>query len=183
MRKNPSRDQLTKSVNRRIKHLMIRVLEKFEDKFPDLETTQDGQVFKGDLRNAFNDVIRAQTDELRDYDVEYRPLHLTDDNVLAVTQTFMKSVQKIDFGFSELDGVPYVEIYGGEGTTNVLSALRKEMEAGVLLFAETGSNLLIAGTDTIVNSVLPILDRYRLHMGVTPKYQEWREQVVKLYRS
>ena len=68
MKNNPSRDQLTKSLDRRIRHLMIRSLEKFEDRFPDLDDTREGQIYKGDIRNAFNDVIRAQRDELREYD-------------------------------------------------------------------------------------------------------------------
>lgn len=158
---------------------MIRVLEKFEDRFPEIEETRDGQVFKSDLRNAFNDVIRAQRDEVRDYQVEYRPLQLTDDNVLAVTQTFMRSVQKIEFGFTDSEA-PYVEVHADN--PSVLEALRSEMDAGVILHDDDGSVLLIAGTDAVANSVLPIMDRYRLHAGVAPCYREWREQVVRFYR-
>lgn len=182
MKTNPSREQLSKSIDRRIKHLMIRTLEKFEDSFPDLEETRDGRIYKGDIRNAFNDVMRAQRDELRDYDVEYRPLQLTDDNKLALTQTFLRSVQKVDFGFTE-ESKPYVEFYGGADSLSVLNAVRSEMDAGILLRQEEGWVLLIAGTDTVVNSVLPIVDRYRLHGSVAPRYGEWRDQVVSVYRS
>lgn len=183
MKKNSSREQLTKSLDRRIKHLMIGVLEKFEDRFAELDETRDGQVFKGDIRNAFNDVIRAQRDELRDYDVEYRPLQLTNDNILAVTQTFLRTVQKINFGFTAEDHEPYVEFCGDQDSFNVLNALRLEIEAGVMLRLEDGCTLLIVGTETIVNSVLPIMDRYRLHTNVATRYQDWRDQVIKIYRS
>lgn len=182
MKQSPSRDQLTRSLDRRIKHLMIRVLEKFEDRFPDVDDTRDGQVFKGDIRTAFNDVMRAQRDELRDYDIEYRPLQLTDDNVLAITQTFLRSVQRVDFGFTESYS-PYVEFYGDKNSAEVLAALRNEMEAGVIIRDQNDLSLLITGVNTIVNSVLPIVDRYRLHSKVSPQYDEWRDQVVKSYRS
>lgn len=182
MKTNPSREQLSKSLDRRVKHLMIRTLEKFEDTFPDLEETREGRIFKTDIRNAFNDVMRAQRDEIRDYDVEYRPLQLTDDNTLAITQTFMKTVQKVDFGFTE-EETPYVEFYGDSESMAVLNALRAEMDAGILLRGQDGCSLLIAGTGAVVNSVLPIMDRYRLHGSVAPKYGEWRDEVVRVYRS
>lgn len=182
MKTNPSREQLSKSLDRRVKHLMIRMLEKFEDTFPDLEETREGRIFKTDIRNAFNDVMRAQRDEIRDYDVEYRPLQLTNDNILAITQTFLRTVQKVDFGFTE-DKNPYVEFYGSGESMSVLNALRAEMDAGILLNSKDEWSLLIAGTATVVNSVLPIMDRYRLHGSVAPEYGKWRDEVVRVYRS
>lgn len=179
--KNPSREQLSKSLNRRIKHLMIRTLEKFEDAFPDLDRTKEGGIFKSDLRNIFNDVIRAQSDELRDYHVEYRPLHLSDDNILAMTQTFMKSVERIDFDI-HLDK-PYIRVHAGVAHRQVLEALRSEMNAGVVFGDGDGLVLEIVGLKDVVRSVLPIMDRYRLHSSVGANYDQWRGQVVKLYRS
>src|ERR1700742_5206394 len=95
MKNNPSRDQLIKSLDRRIRHLMIQTLERFEDTFPSLDAVREGQVFKGDLRTMFNDVLRAERDELRDYEVDYRPLRMDDNNTLSITHTFLQSFQKI----------------------------------------------------------------------------------------
>jgi len=179
--KNPSRDQLGKSSVRRTKHLMIRVLEKFEDTFPDLDQSKEGRVFKGDLRNIFNDAMRAQSDELRDYHVEYRPLQLSDDNILAMTQTFMGSVQKIDFGIRL--NKPYIRVLAGTAHRQVLEALRSELDAGVVAQEGDGLVLEIVGLEDIIRSVLPIMDRYRLHADVAPTYGEWRDEVVSIYRS
>lgn len=179
MKINPSREQLTKSLDRRIKHLMIQVLEKFEDTFPDLEDSREGRIFKGDLKNAFNDVIRAQRDELRDYEIEYRPLKLTDDNMLAMTQTFMQTVQKIDFG---IRSEPFIKFYGNLNSGRVLEALRDELNAGVITVENDSLILELVGVDTCINSVLPMMDRYRLHANVNPRYCDWRSEVVKLYR-
>ncbi len=179
--KNPSREQLTKSLDRRIKHLMIRALEKFEDLFPDLDDQRDGQIFKSDLRNMFNDAIRAQRDEVRDYDVEYKPLKLDDNNILSMTRTFMSSVQKIEFGFRSEK--PFMRIYSNTDGIKVLTSLRSEMGAGVVYYHDDKVILEIVGLEHTINSVLPIMDRYRLHKDVRDSYQVWREEIVNLYRS
>jgi hypothetical protein len=182
MKNNPSRDQLSKSLDRRIKYLMIRTLEKFEDVFPDLDNTREGGIFKGDIRNSFNDVMRAQRDELRDYDIEYRPLHMTDDNTLAITQTFMSTIQKV--GFGTIGDKPYIIFYASEESRKVLDALRNEIGAGVITESEEdGLTLEIIGLFDCINSVLPIMDRYRLHANVDSSYNEWRDEVVRIYRS
>jgi hypothetical protein len=157
------------------------MLEKFEDTFPDLENTKQGRIYKTDIRNAFNDVMRAQRDEIRDYHVEYRPLQLTDDNTLAITQTFMQSVQKVDFGSKGKN--PYIIIYAGLDNIKVLEALRLEIGAGVVTKSEDEGALEIIGTVSCVNCVLPIMDRYRLHLKVDKDYKEWRNLVVNFYRS
>ena len=179
MKTNPSREQLTKSLDRRIKHLMIQVLEKFEDTFPDLEHSRDGMIFKGDLKNAFNDVIRAQRDEVRDYEVDYRPLKLTDDNTLTMTQTFMQTVQKIELSKRKK---PFIRFYGNLDSGRVLEALRDELNAGVIVVENDSLVLELVGIDTCVNSVFKVMDRYRLHTSVSPRYCDWRSEVVKLYR-
>lgn len=179
MKNNPSQEQLTKSLDRRIRHLMIRTLERFEDSFPDLDDTKEGQIFKGDIRNAFNDVLRAQRDEVRDYEVDYRPLRMNEDNTLSMTQTFMQTVQKIDFG---IRSEPFLTISASIDKRGVLDAIRSELNAGVICEEDGYIVLEIVGIEPCINSVIPILDRYRLHADVRAKYKTWRGQVVKLYR-
>jgi len=181
MRKqNNARDQLIRSTERRIKHLMIQTLGGFEDNFPDLENSGDGQRFKASLRTAFNDAMRAQRDELYDYDVEYRPLRADADEPLAVTKTFLETVQRMEFGASD---DPFFRIYGARDRSRVLHAIRAEFGAGVVF--EDGDTVVleIVGIHDCINSVLPIIDRYRLHSGVRDNYLQWRQELVKLYRS
>lgn len=182
MKSNLSQEQLGKSLDRRIRHLMIKTLEKFEDAFSDLENTREGNLFKGDLRTAFNDVLRAQRDELNDYVVEYRPLRLAEDNTVAITQTFMQSVQKVEFGF--IGNKPYFSISASVDKIKVLNSLRSELDAGVIFMEnEQTATLQIVGVVPCVDSVLIIMDRYRLHADVREKYKQWRSEVVKIYRS
>jgi len=159
---------------------MIQTLEGFEGRFSELEDTTDGQKFKAGLRTAFNDVMRAQRDELYDYDVEFRPMRADDDRPLAVTKTFLETVQRMEFGVVVS---PFFKIYGAKDRSKVLQAIRAEFGSGVV-YEQDGSLVLeIVGIDSCVNCVLPIMDRYRLHAGVREEYHQWREELIKLYRS
>lgn len=180
MKVNPSRDQLSKSLDRRIKHLMIRTLECFEDTFPDVDDTREGGIFKGNLRNMFNDVLRAQREELREYEIEYRPLRMTNDNVLAMTQGFMQSVHRVAMTID--DDIPSIKIYASKEYSKVLEAVRSEFDAGVIYADNDDLVLEIVGVQSCVDSVLSIMDRYRLHASVRAEYKTWRDEVVRLYR-
>jgi len=160
---------------------MIQTLEQFEDMFPDIDSTKQGHIFKGGIRNAFNDVIRAQRDELLDYEVDFRPLRMTNDNVLAMTQTFMQTVQHVEMDIYA--DVPRLRIYGDKNRAKVLDSVRLEFGTGVIYQEDDRLVLEIVGTQSCVDCVLSIMDRYRLHANVHGKYQEWRSEVVRLYRS
>jgi hypothetical protein len=183
MRKdNASREQLIRSVDRRLRHLMVQSLENFEHRFQDIEDTGDGQKYKAFLRTAINDVIRATRDELYEYDVEYRPLSVSDDNILSVTRTFLETVQKMEFSFLN-DDIPSFKIYSGKDKIRVMTAIRSEFGQGVIYEEEDSLVLEIVGIEACANSVIFILDRYRLHTNIREQYREWRCKVVKAYRS
>lgn len=182
MKTNPSRDQLAKSLDRRIRNLMIRTLEQFEDSFPSEDNSREGGIFKGNIRTMFNDVLRAQRDELHDYEIEYRPLRMTDDNMLAMTPTFLQTVQKVDLELK--NDVPIIKLYSSADHGQVLEAVRAEFGTGVISRLPDESLVLeIVGIQSAVDSVFPIIDRYRLHPSVRAKYQSWRSEVIKLYRG
>ena len=177
---HPSKELLVKSSARRVQHLMVRTLEKFECAFPHLQQGREGKIFKADLRNMFNDVIRAQRDELNDYDVEYRPLRVDDANTLAMTRTFMQTVKKVEFGMRE---EPYMKLFGASDRWKVLNAIRYEFGTGVVLTEDEACVLEIVGTQSCVDHVIPIMDKYHLDESVRPRYRTWRAGVVERYRS
>lgn len=179
---NQSQEQLLRSTERRIKHLMIGTLEDFEDRFPDLQDSRDGSLFKSTVRTKFNDVLRAQRDELRDYDVEYRPLRIDPDaGTLAMTRTFMETVELIQFVKGERPGI---KIYASLEKNRVLESVRNEFGAGILYLTDDARIVLeIAGTESCAEYVLSIMDKYRLTDGVRKQYQSWRQHVVDQYRS
>lgn len=181
MKNNPSHEQLSKSLDRRLRHLMIKTLQTFEEAFPTVENGVEGQRFKSGLRTIFNEMMRAQRDELLDYEIEYRPLRLSEDNILAITQTFMQTVQKVEFGFKDRSGNTFVKFFASKEHAKVLEALRSEFGHGVVYMYDDGCIFEICGTKECVSSVLPVLDRYRLHPDVRLKYTQWRKYVVGLY--
>lgn len=176
----PSREQLAKSNERRVKTLMVRTLTKFEDLYPHEQRSREAGVFKGEIKTMFNDVIRASRDELNDYEIDYRPLRVTNEDRLALTRTFLATVQKVEFGYHEK---PFIKIYAHPDHLDVLRAIRSEFNAGVIYVSDGGIVLEIVGTEDCVKCVLPIMDRYALHSKVQTDYQSWRQEVVKKYRS
>jgi hypothetical protein len=178
--KNQSKEQLSRSIERRSKHLMVQILEGFERRFDDMSESRDGRLFKADIRTACNDVIRATRDELGEYTVEYTPLRLDANNVLALTRQFLETVQKVEFGH---DATPWIRFYAGEEHGRVLGAVRAEFGDGIVIEDDNGLVLEIVGLDSCVRSVLPIMDRYRFQPGVRDKYVTWRKGVEHAYRS
>lgn len=173
---NASRDQLIKSQDRRLKHLMIRILEGFEN-YREIETQEDLK-YKAQIRTIFNDVIRAQREELREYEVEYCPLKVTNENTVIFTNQFLNNVHQIHYGFRAQK--PYISIYGDIRT---LEALRAQFSSGVIFMEETKSVLEIVGLDNCINSVLPHIDKYLLASGSRLDYKKWRLEVIGIYRS
>ena len=174
----PSRDQLLKSAERRIKHLMVQTLTKFEDRFSEMANSSYGEIFKADLRNAFNDAIRAQRDELYDYHIEYRPLKITSDNTIVATKAFLDTIQNIEFITSENPGI---RIFSPKQNIKMLDAIRTEINAGVLYNTENMVILEIRGLSQSINCVLPLMDKCNFHEGVRNKYAIWRSFIVSQY--
>jgi len=174
-------DVLSKSLSRRVSHLMVQVLSKFEEVFPGEAESPDGRRLKHDWKNAFNDVIRASRDELNDYDVHYRPLRLQDDNILAMTRTLMETVQSISFDIDDAEPSIVIKVQKSKG--RVLEAIRSEFDCGMIVEQDDVLSLLIRGTDDIVKSVIPIMDKYRLSDGVRGQYRTWRATVFSRYSN
>lgn len=179
----PSRQQLARSGERRVKSLMVRTLEKFESLYPAIQRTREAGIFKGDIKTMFNDVIRAHRDELNDYEIDYRPMRVTNDDRLALTRTFMSTVQRVEFDFTTEQGSPTVKVYAHADNLDILRAIRSEFNAGVIYASDTSVVLEIVGLQDCVKCVLPIMDSYGLHTSVQKSYQSWRRAVVRDYRS
>jgi hypothetical protein len=159
---------------------MVQMLEGFERRFDDIAESRDGRLFKSDIRTACNDVIRSTRDELREYTVEYTPLRLDANNVLALTRQFLETVQKVEFGHR---GAPWIRFYAGPEHGRVLGAVRAEFGDGILIDEDKSLVLEIVGLDSCVRSVLPIMDKYRFQPGVRDNYVTWRKGVEDAYRS
>jgi LAGLIDADG endonuclease len=186
-----SKEILTESIERRMKHMMVQLLNQFDERFPDLVDGQQGRLFKFDIKNQFNDAIRATRDEIRDYDVEYRPVRFNPDNTLSVTKAFMEGIQSITF----LD--PHIEVKTGfcmpgmrivartdPQHMRVLEAIRRELGGGIVYKDQAGVyNFDIRGLDHCINSVIPFMDLYKLCSSVQNEYTVWRRKVVQQYTT
>lgn len=174
MNDNRSKRVLANSLERRMKHVMVRMLTEFDKRFRE---TEDGNLFKIDFKHAMNDMIRASRDEINDYDIEYKPVRLRDDNVLSVTKEFMESIELVEFGS---DPVSF-RITANRSMAKVLEALRNELDVGVT-FLEDDDKVVYAvcGVRDCLSS-LPFLDKYRLTANVREQYVQWRSRLVYYY--
>jgi len=173
---NKSHQLLSSSFERRLKHLMVQLLTKFETEFYNIKDTQKGSLFRHDLKTAVNDVIRASRDELRDYQVEYRPLRIGDDNRLCMTAEFISSIKQIEF-----TDKPSIKIKASKDKIKILNALREELGCGILYYLSDAAILEIVGLNECINKVVPIMDNYTFNSAVRAKYTDWRYDLVNQY--
>ncbi len=176
---NPSRQQLSTSMDRRLKNVMIKVLTDFENTFPDMDYTNDGKRFKGNIRTIINDTIRATRDEFNDYEVEYAPLKISYDGILSVTRDFIESIEKIELSMSS--AIPKATIHAGASRRNVLEFIRSYINAGVICQEESGSLSLIFCDVEDCLKAIAFIDKYRLIAKLRQEYSDWRGKVVKFY--
>jgi hypothetical protein len=153
---------------------MVTTLCKFEEAFPDIAEERDGERFKSTIRTIFNEAIRANANELADYEVDFRPLRVTDEAV-TMTRTFMETVERIEF-----TEVPGIKIYASAEKRKVLDAIRSELDGGIVYEYKEGLVLHIAGLEDCI-SVIPAFDLYRMLGPVKARYTEWRRRVVGMY--
>lgn len=168
------KDVLVSSLERRMRHVMVRLLDEFDKRFDD---TSVGHLYKIDIKNAINDLIRANNDELNDYDIVYRPVRLRNDNVLSCTKTFMESVEKLTFSKEPL----WLKIQTVPAKLNILESIRTEFKTGICYLDDKQNAIFAtAGLEDCIK-MLPFLDRYNLVASVGKNYADWRDHLVHLY--
>lgn len=172
-RKQTSRDVLTKSVETRMRHCMVALLEQFDKRFPD---NAQGGLFKNDIKNKMNDMIRCTREEMRDYDIEHRPLKIAPDGHVSVTRTFIEALEGI--GFSD---TPRVQLRAAQDRLQVLQSVRNELGAGIVHTDGEQAYLTISGSADCVNYAVPFLDKYALTSNVRAAYKQWRARLVTDY--
>lgn len=174
-RKVTDRDVLTKSLTRRFRHAMVRILDEYDARHPDSDG-DTGKLFKVDVKNMLNDMIRCTSSEMGDYDVSYRPVRFNNDNSLSVTRTFLESLERVEFGDE-----PSVRFIADMSRRNVLQSLRDELGAGVLYQYGDSCVYVVTGAEACIDFAIPFLDRYKLHGSKQAEFKEWRKGLVEAY--
>lgn len=173
-----SKQVLTSSIERRQRHIMVRLMNEFEKRFPEMAMSNPGNLFKIDIKHMMNDAIRATRDEINDYDVEYRPLRVREDNTLSMTKEFMETIECIEF---EWEDRTFLQITADKSRAKILEALRIELGVGVTSLNDDGKVVyVVAGVEDCLET-LPFFDRYRLAAMVRDQYVSWREHLVYSY--
>lgn len=174
-RKVTDRDVLTKSLTRRLRHAMVRILHEYDARHSDSDGDV-GTLFKVDVKNMLNDMIRCTSSEMDDYDISYRPVRFNNDNSLSVTRTFLESLERIEFSDQ-----PSVRFIADMSRRNVLQSLRDELGSGVLYQDGDSCVYAVVGAEACTDFAIPFLDRYRLHRSKQEEFKEWRRKLVDRY--
>ncbi len=172
-RKLDSRTVLTNSVVRRLRHAMVRCLDEYDRRH---EHSEAGEIFKTDMKNMLNDMMRCTHTEMQDYEVHFRPVKLRGDNSLFVTKAFIEGLEVIDF-----TDTPSVRFYAHQQHQNCIHSLRAELGAGVTYMEGDKWVLEVVGERSCVDDVLPFLDRFRMQRQVRENYVAWRKKLVERY--
>jgi hypothetical protein len=178
LKNTKSRSELARNIEQRAKHVMVSLLNKFEQEFPEIKDSRKGGVFRYDIKNKINDFVRATRDELNDYDIAYRPLKVNPDNSLSVTVNFMETIKLIKF-WAE----PGVTIHADKSKYQLLDAVRAELGTGAVFIEGDKAVLEIYGLNDCIKYVIPFLDHYKLNADVNVKYLSWRSKVIGNYRG
>jgi hypothetical protein len=150
---------------------MIRLLEKFEDSFPDIEDRTPGLIFKGDIKAILNDAIRAHRDELYDFDIEYRPFKWEKGNI-KVTPEALKVINNIEFSENS------IKIASNKNNERLLYSVRNEFGCGVVYLYDDSIFFEVKGIASCVECVIPILDTL---IGKNKEYIKWRKKIIENY--
>jgi hypothetical protein len=176
MKKKDS-DVLIASLQRRLKHLMVRVLDESDNRLTGAVDPSVLEAFKVDIKHGFNDAIRANDSEIRDYEINYRPIRWNPDNSLFMTRTFIENLQSITFSAESVTFTSKADDY------RILASLRDEVGAGVVNFDKDIACYRVVGLNDCINHIIPLLDRLTLKQLIQSDYQAWRQEIVKAYEQ
>lgn len=166
-------DVLNASLQRRLKHLMVQILDSCDSRLMDVPA-DILNLFKVDIKHGFNDAIRANDSELRDYDIHYRPARINPDNTLFLTRAFIENLDSIKF--SPLA----IHFVGKYADYRILNSFRSEIGVGVVYVLGNQTWYSIEGVTDCVN-LIPILDKLSVKPLIQDKYQEWRQEIINQY--
>ena len=171
-RKISDKDVLSKSIQRRYKYAMVRILDEYDQKH---NSSDAGELFKINIKHLLNDMIRCTDSEISDYNIIYSPVKFNNDNTLSVTRTFLETLNDINFSSDEVIFKSKIE------KRNVMQSLRDLLGAGILYQSDDSCFYVIKGVSDCVNFAVPFLDKYRLNKQVNIEYKNWRDNLVKNY--
>jgi hypothetical protein len=171
-----AKDVLVGSLGRRLKHLMVKTLDDFDRYFPTNADSEVGGMFKFNLRNAFNDAIRANRDELNDYDLTYKPLKVAVDGTLSVTKAFAEAMESIVFSTDPVS----VSISSDKKNAAILESIKAEFGVGLAYLENDRAIFMVSGVPDCVK-ITAFFDRYRLTASIRKEYVAWRTNLVHLY--
>lgn len=166
--------ETNKNIRRRFNGALAGILSAFEKNFPELQKNDMAIKFKGFVRNAINDAVRASCDELLDADGIS-----SDSHSIKFSPSIAALVKDVKILFN----------HNGRGLTlfverskdRILLEIQDEIGAGIIHYEEDQCRYILAGIHTCVDYAIPFLDNYPFTPEQLESYKIWRSWVVSTY--
>lgn len=163
-----------KNIDRRYKSAMATILSAFEHNFPREHSSDLGMKFKGLVKNAINDSIRACRDELLDSSgID------SSDSRIKFSADMVSLLSQIEFIFNT-NGRSMM-LRTAKENSEIIHNIYEEIGCGIIHFVDGNCNYVISGIDSIVNDAVPFFDNYPFTSEQKSNYLQWRQWVVAFY--
>lgn len=172
MKKN--KPKVLKTVQKRIMFLCAKFFELTEKTMPPhFFKEEKWQKIRTQMLDLCNDIVRANTEDLEDASLTFRPLAVSfDKNKVTCSASLLNVLRNMTF----IAKPPSVTIKAEIKNGYLLDCVREELGVGSVDYHLDKYIYTVRGNDCKV--ILVVLDKIVMTRDVREKYLEWREKVV-----
>jgi len=173
MKKN--KPKVLKTVQKRIMFLCAKFFELIEKTKPDILKEEGWQKTRTQMLDLCNDIVRANTEDLEDASLTFRPLVVSfDRNKVTCSAILLNILRSMEFVADPL----ILTIESDSKNKYLLESVMEELGMGSVDFQNDRLKYVytVCGNDCKV--LLVVLDKIVMTREVREKYLEWREKVV-----
>jgi len=171
MKKN--KPKVLKTIQKRVMFLCAKFFELIEKALPDLLKEEKWQDIRTKMLDLCNDIVRANTEDLEDASLTFRPLVVSfDKNKVSCSAHLLRVFRNMEF----VADPPSVNITSDVKNGYLLECVGEELGMGSVYCHLDKYIYTVSGDDCKV--ILVVLDKIMMTREIREKYLEWREKVV-----
>ena len=170
-----NRPKVLKTVQKRVIFLCAKFFELMEKGIPDLLKEEKWQEIRTKMLDLCNDIVRANTEDLEDASMVFRPLAVSfDKNKVTCSVKLIATLRGMTFILNP----PSLTIKTDMKNSYLLDCVREELGIGVTECDFDKYIYSVKGDDCKI--ILIVLDKIVMTSQIREKYLEWRSEVVHL---
>jgi len=168
-----NKPKVLKTVQKRVIFLCAKFFELMEKGIPDLLKEEKWQEIRTKMLDLCNDIVRANTEDLEDASMVFRPLAVSfDKNKVTCSVKLITTFRGMEFILNP----PSLTIKTDMKNSYLLDCVREELGIGVTECNFDQYIYSVKGDDCKV--ILVVLDKIVMTSAIREKYLKWRSEVV-----